>query len=354
MWKLNKLDIAFLILPIFATLLFFWLSLEFRPDGVLGLIQKRLEWIYFFPYLLSTAIDGGPHNIGYFGFTLGLLLEFFIAASLIRLFVIKLYTLEHGRTLTIAASSFFLGAIIMLVVRIDEKIAEIIFSAAATLAAAFFGAKYAFSLQNKKQENEQISKRVEAGNRAIFKIVNIYTKFCNFRDQFINEYRNHPLRYLAIKPEIGMDVPNEIDFDSLSFLFQSKDPNILGELSLFQAEVQSTVSLIKSRSDFHMRIVQPKLEAAGKEYDDLIPIDQIRNILGTQTHITLVQNTNQMIEFTDGIISASWELIEKLRSLLKEMFKGHLIIGFKRHDQIIPNPNKNAANLENAGQPKQK
>lgn len=245
----------------------------------------------------------------------------------------KIFPGENEKIITVAIVAFCGGALLGLGTEIDDKLAEILLPTVATLAAAFFGARYAFALQNNKREAEIALNRVEAGNRAIFQLANIYTKVCNFRDQFIEEHRKSTIRCVAIKPAIGLGQPIEIDFDSLVFLLQSKDPNILAELYQFQSMVYSAYELILSRSNLHAESVQPRLEEeAASDPEHRVDTNKIRDILGERTYVTLVQNTDDMIESVDAVIADSDVLVKRLRRLLTQLFPGHVIIDFKKRN----------------------
>ena len=58
----------------------------------------------------------------------------------------------------------------------DVPYAGFFISALATLAAAFFGARYAYKLQSDAAKREEMKTRVEAGNRAVFELVRIYNQ----------------------------------------------------------------------------------------------------------------------------------------------------------------------------------
>jgi hypothetical protein len=242
----------------------------------------------------------------------------------------KIFPGDNERTITVAIISFCVGAVLIMVGGVGDELSEVLLPAVTTLAAAFLGAKYAFSLQNRREENDLTEKRIEAGNRAIFKIVSIYHQFGNFRDQFINPFRDHPFRYIAILPEIGMREIPEFDFDSLGFLFKSKNPNILMEIYQLQSGVQSNFDLIKIRSDLHRGLVQDSINEFGRKNNGHVDMSKISEILGDKLYTTLVRSTDDMIEFTDNILSDADRLIHELRKILKALFPGHIIIGFEK------------------------
>ena len=122
------------------------------------------------------------------------------------------------------------------------KTIEILAASIATLAAAYFGAKYAFSLQNEKEKRASDATDVKAANSAIFELARTYNKFLAIKKQFIDEHRGKAERHLMIMPVAGMSwEPPKFNYDTISFLFRSSDPNLLGTLSLVEQEIASTL-----------------------------------------------------------------------------------------------------------------
>jgi len=126
-----------------------------------------------------------------------------------------------------------------------------ILSALATLAAAFFGAKYAFDLQERRQARDTVLQQVTAANRLISALSRTRNKFVAFRAQFIEPHRGDSIRHFRIQPVSGVSgLGLRVDYDALDFFFASEDPDFLGRLSMVEQEVISTVELIEQRSHF--------------------------------------------------------------------------------------------------------
>ena len=150
-----------------------------------------------------------------------------------------------------------------------------------TLLAAFFGAKYAFKLQAKQKQEEIDRINVEAGNKVIFKLIRLYNKFGAFKNQFIEPHRKDAGRRYFILPVAGFEGSDvHINYDSLSFIFNSDKLNILDKLSNFEKELTSALEVISRRSDHHYKIIQPAIEELEKTHGEKITLEQIDLKLG--------------------------------------------------------------------------
>lgn len=202
----------------------------------------------------------------------------------------------------------------------------------ATLLAAFFGAKYAFKLQEKQKQEEADRNNVEAGNKVIFQLIRLYNKFGAFRNQFIEPHRADPGRRYFILPVAGLEGSDtRINYDSLSFIFNSDKLNILDELSSFEQEVTSAIEVISRRSEHHYKIIQPAIENLEKTHGEKVTLEQIDSILGKRETQIATMSADNMIMCVDSVM-AYGELITKLSDLLKALYKDHTIIGIE-----IPN-----------------
>lgn len=220
---------------------------------------------------------------------------------------------------------FFIGLLIGN--EISNDIFKTILEASAALAAAFFGAHYAFKLQNEKNKEENDFRDTQAANRAIFELIRTHNKFLAIEKQFIIPHINNPSRHLLIMPAVGITVtPTQINYDSLAFLFPSNKPNILGTLSSVEQEICSTIEVIEKRSNFHYDNVQPVIENLEKIYGTHIPANEIEKALGTRFSKILSDSTDFMIEGVAAVIEGTRNHIELLHSQTIEIYPGHKII----------------------------
>lgn len=235
----------------------------------------------------------------------------------------NLFPSKNEKLITTVIISFVAGLLIGLATKLNVQE----FSAGLiTLFAAFLGAYSAFLLQNKKQEEELISRRVNSGNKAIFQIIRSFNSFGSYKKQFITPYISLADKFIAIPPSINFNSNTEFDFDSLAYLFEYEKPGILADLSIFESFIESTTEAINQRSYTHINVVQPMLEQAGFTEGQAITEAQLNSILGERLIVTMQQNTNQIIEGIDSILSSAENLISELHEIHIKNFKGHKVL----------------------------
>jgi hypothetical protein len=250
---------------------------------------------------------------------------------------------ENERRVVIAILSFCAGLSLGLIAKVSSIEVKNYLPSAVTLVAAFTGAWAAYLLQRRKELEQRIEERVNAGNKAIFALMRCHNRFISIQQQAIDPFRDHPARFVAIRPIIGeVACGLDIDYESLSYLFKSEKPNMLNELSAIQAEVESTITLINQRSKIHYNHVQPIVDKAGFQNGKDVTINQINEALGHGLSETMKDLTDQLIEFVDLIVSNTENSIAEFHELLKTEFKGHAIIKMEK-------PNKSKQQVPKAG-----
>jgi len=212
-------------------------------------------------------------------------------------------------------------------------LAQAIVPGLVTLAAAFYGAKYAFDLQTAKSLREAEIAQVAAGNKAIFALIRKCNKLQNFEQQFLKQFRDDPTAFLQMPPLLELMKDDiAVDLDSLSFLLETKHRNLLGEISVGIAKYQSAIDAINARSRLHLAEAQPAIERAkiieGGEYT----LQQIVAALGPRLYATLTQATNQVFDHTARTLVFLEDVSKKLTAALKETFPERSIISFTSAD----------------------
>lgn len=216
----------------------------------------------------------------------------------------------------------------MTCIEIITKVIEILVASLATLAAAYFGAKYAFKLQNEKDKRASDATDVKAANSVIFELARTFNKFTAIKRQFVDEHRDKTERHLMIMPVAGMSwEPPKFNYDTISFLFSSSDPNLLGTLSLVEQEIASTLDVIKQRSTMHVEVLQPTVERLSQQIGEQVTLQQIEAALGQRLATTLQMSTTFMVEGIDNVLAGCKEHINKIKSETQKLYPGHSIIG---------------------------
>ena len=208
-----------------------------------------------------------------------------------------------------------------------DTVYTVILPAVTTLLAAYLGAKYAFKLQAMKNIEELASSNVAAGNRAVFSLIRTFNRLKNIETQFIEPYKHDKAAFLQMPPVLGLirdDI--SLDFDSISFLLETKHRNLLGEITVGFAKYQSAIDAINERSKLHINQVQPLLEKADFIEGQNYSFEHIEAALGKRLYITIKQSTDQVFEHTTDTLRFIEEVSGKLTKALQETFPGREII----------------------------
>jgi hypothetical protein len=202
--------------------------------------------------------------------------------------------------------------------------------ALATLVAAFYGARYAFQFQKDKEKEDNKKRNVVNGNSAIFNIMRMTTTLRNIQIQIIDPGRDRPVRFHQMQPTLHLindDI--KINIESLYFLLETDDRNLLGELVTEEARYRSALSAINERSRLHIEEVQPLLERAGIVEGGDYSLARIEEVLGNRLYITIQQATEQAINHVDNAVVSLQQVADKLRASLKKVYPDETIIGFE-------------------------
>lgn len=216
------------------------------------------------------------------------------------------------------------------------KFFEIVATGAVTIVAAFYGAKYAFQLEETRVKKQSDEMQVKGVNRVLFDLSRTYNHFLAIRRQFIDDYRNLPECYIAMPAmsDATWSGPT-FEFESLAFLLRSSDPNVMGQLALLEQEIATTILLLKQRSDVHINQAQPLLERLFEQHGDMIPERAIRQSLGTRITAILENTTTQIIESVDDILRRTIEMIGVVRGHARPMFPGYPLLDMRPPDDEV-------------------
>lgn len=198
-------------------------------------------------------------------------------------------------------------------------------SAAATLVAAYYGAKFAFDFQNSQQEKKIAKGDVSNVNIAILNLLATHHHLTQYKKHFVELNLSQPDRHFSILP-ISVTLPRlTADLDKIAFLINTSDPRIIHGFSLAVIDINLTVDLIAARSDFHANELQPRLEALEPQIRIAASLQEMEAMLGPRVTQTLKHLTEMMIEYLNHSLPLIETTICKLHSATKEVYPDHLV-----------------------------
>jgi hypothetical protein len=215
--------------------------------------------------------------------------------------------------------------------------------ALATLMATYFGAKYAFDLQAEKEKEVIKQKNIANGNLAIFNLTRMINKLLAYQRQIIDPVRDKATSFLEMRPTVHSEKDYiSLNIDPLSFLIETDDPNILGELSVEESKYQSALDAINERSMIHRNEVQPLLERSGVVEGGDYSFEMIEAAIGNRLYTTLKRSTEQVIDHVDTTVESVWKISNKLSQVLRQKYPKEKIINIE--NPVKKGPKKGSPN----------
>lgn len=197
-----------------------------------------------------------------------------------------------------------------------------------TLVAAYFGAKYAFDLQENREKEKEKRKNIVSGNLAIFNISKMLDKLINYQRQVINPVRNSRCNYLEMRPTLkNFDEDISFNINALSFLLGTSHRNLLGLLSTEESRYKTAIDAIDERSRLHVDEVQPALENSQLVQGGNYTHADIENALGSRVFGALQQATKSVVEQVDLTVISLQEVANNLRQAMRELYPTETVIG---------------------------
>lgn len=199
----------------------------------------------------------------------------------------------------------------------------------ATLLASFFGAWFAFRLQNSARSSEILKAQVETANKVIFSLAQMLTSLKIFQLDYIDPNRTNPGIAYSMPPlfdEISRDI--QIDYSGLSHLLTTEHSAVVMDLFIQQQRYEEAIRLINYRSQLHMDSVQPALEKAGFDPDTKYTLGQFRNALGIVVSTRVEQATSHVVHQVDKTINTLEEAKSRLLKALATIHPKEQFIDF--------------------------
>lgn len=201
--------------------------------------------------------------------------------------------------------------------------------ALATLLAAYFGAKYAFDFHSNKEIKDVKRRNIVNGNIVIFNLGLMVNNLLNYQKQIIDPVRGKPSAFLEMSSTTPLQKEDiSIDLNSIYYILETEDRNLLGEISVEVLRYQKALDAINERSIIHIREVQPNLEKAGIVEQETYHLEQIEAALGSRLYAITNQTTEQVVKHIDNTLLSLQDVSSKLTQSLKKQFPGETIINF--------------------------
>ena len=215
-------------------------------------------------------------------------------------------------------------------ITVGDNLMDTIITAIATLAAAYFGALFAFKFQERNEDRKIKASNIAAGNRAMFLLLRQFNELSVVKKQIIDPHREHPAKFVVMRPSLPLNYENlRVEVNSLSFLLETKHRQILMDLLIEENRFHTALQTVNERSKLHLQEVQPILEKAGIVEGGDYSLQQLEEALGNRLFIQISRATDEMLDHVDSGIKSLLEMGDKLYEALRDLYPGETFIQYK-------------------------
>lgn len=194
---------------------------------------------------------------------------------------------------------------------------------------AFVGAFAAFGLKRYEENKLSLKQQKAALNASLFVLLRQQNAIsCIKRD--LDKYEtpfDRALSLPAFKPPEYSDVRQDIE--SLHFLIDEHEPQILMELTIEQERFEQTLNAINIRNEFYVNEVQPALSYYALNGRPL-PLAEFEEKLGERLFQGAINGAKTMYELVEASDKSLEEKYTELRNIAKNMFPGERFIAWKK------------------------
>ncbi len=184
---------------------------------------------------------------------------------------------------------------------------------------AFFGSLSAFYLGRVQQKSDRREKRHAALIAAQYALMSQWNIVEGIRAQHLEDLRNDPIRFTKLKLFWFPMVPTFVPIADLTFVLETKDPNLLHEIHLAEQNYRACAEALKMRN-----------QELQKFYDNPRVSHQIRDFetgagvshAADRDLLFLRQSTDVLYIAVDRALPRLVAVIEKLEKLINSMFPG--------------------------------
>lgn len=222
---------------------------------------------------------------------------------------------------------FGLGALTTISELDMPSVPDWVYTALATVMAAFLGSYFAFRLQREHDERKQKSKKMSAVNRALFELNEAISSLARVKQQALDQYEASPHRALEVQPIIPFDINlANVDLMSISFFLETKHVNVVSNLSGGFASYKESMYVMNERTRLHYEQIQPLVAQAGIRHAGNTTPEILKTAMGDYLYDNLVVMTDLVYVSVNENIDLLEVCFRELRNAAVEVLKSDAFI----------------------------
>jgi hypothetical protein len=206
-------------------------------------------------------------------------------------------------------------------------VAKDIGTAILTGISTLIGALYAFRLSERKELEGERARRIHALNKALFSVGRWLNAIQYIREE-VSAYDTDEKRLFGCKAAMPPDYSDlRVDFESLSFLLDSPDPDLLLRLSVEQDGFHQAIRAISLRAQYFVDQFQPAVMVSG-----IMPgpftLNDAREKIGSLVFDSALNYTTSMFTALDEALPRIQKVSVELEGLSRQLYPGERFLRF--------------------------
>jgi len=195
----------------------------------------------------------------------------------------------------------------------------------------FFGAWAAFQFQIAEQARKDKKSEAAAGRRAVLVLCNQYGQTKRFYKQALSKFKDDPFRWVTLQPFDAFHSFLRLDVNSLGFLMNSSEPNIIQEVLLAEEAFLELVTTVHQRNDVHLNQLQLAIQKLGL---DSLPAseEKIKELLGQRLVVVMKDLTDSTYDLADAVLIHNEAIFNRLNTYLNMHYSDYQLL--KREDVV--------------------
>jgi hypothetical protein len=195
----------------------------------------------------------------------------------------------------------------------------------------FFGAWAAFQFQLAESARKDKKNESAAGRRALLVLCNQYGQTKRYYQQALNKHKSDEFRWLKLQPFDAFHSFLRLEVNSLGFLLDSPEPNLIQEVLLAEEAFLELVTTVHQRNEVHLNQLQVAIQKLEIDY---LPSDEekIKEFLGQRLVAVLRDLTDSTYDIADAVLNHNEAIFSRLNIYLNKNYADYTSL--KREDVI--------------------
>jgi hypothetical protein len=214
---------------------------------------------------------------------------------------------------------------------LDRRLIPHVSALFAAVFGAFFGSLSAFYLGRVQQRADRREKRHAALIAAQYALMTQWNMIEGIRVDHLERVRADPSRFAKLPLFYFKVSPTFVAFADLTFVLETKDPNILHEVHLAQQSFQSCVEALELKNREVEKFYQnPRISHHIRDFKSGAGVAEANQ----QDIFLLQQAVDILYENVDRTLPRLTDAVKKLEELIKSMFPGKQALRMVRDSPV--------------------